>query len=103
MRVLGRRAFPRFRTLGGWFGRLRTSKQVGINLAAPDLTVISDSPGVVDVEVELALLRGDDQLDVKVRVVATCPQVVNGVLRHQLELEVLDAPGVATGMRVWGR
>jgi hypothetical protein len=103
MRVLGRRAFPRFRTLGAWFGRLRTSRQVGVNLAAPGLTVISDSPGVVDEEFTLALVRGGDQVDVKVRVVATSPQVVNGVLRHQLELEMLDAPTVAAEMRVWAR
>jgi hypothetical protein len=103
MRVLGRRAFPRFRTLGAWFGRLRTSRQVGINLAAPGLTVISDSPGVVDQEFTLALVRGGDQMDVKVRVITTSPQVVNGVLCHQLELEVLDAPPIATEMRVWAR
>jgi len=76
---------------------------VGINLAAAGLTVISDRPGVVDEEFTLALLRGGDQVDVKVRVVATSPQVVNGVLRHQLELEVLDAPSVAAGTRVWAR
>jgi len=76
---------------------------VGINLAAPGLTVISDRPGVVDEEFTLALLRGGDQVDVKVRVVATSPQVVNGVLRHQLELEVLDAPSVAAGTRAWAR
>jgi len=103
MRVSGRRAFPRFRTFGAWFGRLRTSRQVGVNLAAPALTVISESPGVIDEEFTLGLVRGGDQVDVKVRVIATSPQVVNGVLRHQLELEVLDAPAVATETRVWAR
>jgi hypothetical protein len=76
---------------------------VGVNLAAPGLTVISDSPGVVDEEFTLALVRGGDQVDVKVRVVATSPQVVNGVLRHELELEMIDAPPVAADMRVWAR
>ena len=58
MRVSGRRAFPRFRTLGAWLGRLRISKQVAVNLTEPGLTVISDSPGVVDEEFSLALVYG---------------------------------------------
>ena len=74
----GRRAFPRFRTLRAWSGRLRASRQVAVNLTEPGevLTVISDGPGVVDEELTLALVQGGEQVEVKVRVVATMPQVL---------------------------
>ena len=103
MRVSGRRAFPRFRTLGAWFGTLRTSTQVVVNLTAPGLAIISDSPGVVDDEFSLALVYGGRQVDLKVRVVATSPQVLDGVFCHQLKLEVLDEQSASADVRVWTR
>ena len=103
MRVSGRRVFPRFRTLGAWLGQLRISKQVSVDLTAPGLTVISDSPGVVDEEFSLALVYGGRHVDVKVRVVATSPQVLDGVLCHQLNLEVLDNQSASADLRVWTR
>jgi hypothetical protein len=103
MRVSGRRAFPRFRTLGAWFGTLRTSAQVVVNLTAPGLAIISDRPGVVDDEFSLALVYGGRQVDVKVRVVATSPQVMDGVFCHQLKLEVLDEQNASPDVRVWTR
>ena len=103
MRVSGRRSFPRFRTLGAWLGRLRISKQVIVNLTEPGLTVISDSPGVVDEEFSLSLVYGGRQVDAKVRVVATSPQVLEGVLCHQLNLEVLDDQSAPADLRVWTR
>ena len=103
MRVSGRRAFPRLQTLGAWLGRLRISKQVAVNLTEPGLTVISDSPGVVDEEYSLALVYGGRHVDVKVRVVATSPQVLEGVLCNQLTLDVLDDQSASTDLRVWTR
>jgi hypothetical protein len=103
MRVSGRRVFPRFRTFGAWLGQLRISKQVAVDLTEPGLTVISDSPGVVDEEFSLALVYGGRHVDVKVRVVATSPQVLEGVLRHQLKLDVLDDQSASTDLRVWTR
>ena len=103
MRVSGRRVFPRFRTFGAWLGQLRISKQVAVDLTEPGLTVISDSPGVVDEEFSLALVYGGRHVDVKVRVVATSPQVMEGVLRHQLKLDVLDDQSVSTDLRLWTR
>ena len=101
----GRRTFPRFRTLRAWSGRLRASRQVAVNLTEPGevLTVISDGPGVVDEELTLALVQDGEQVDVKVRVVATKPQMLNGVLRHHLTLEVLGAQMAAADTRLWTR
>ena len=103
MRVSGRRVFPRFRTFGAWLGQLRISKQVAVNLTEPGLSVISDSPGIVDEEFSLALVYGGRHVDVKVRVVATSPQVLDGVLCHQLNLEVLDNQNASADLRVWTR
>ena len=103
MGVSGRRAFPRFRTLGTWFGRLRTSRQVAVNLTEPGLTVISDRPGVVDEELTLSLVQRGEQVAVQVRVVATNPQVLNGVLCHQLKLEVLGAQPDSADSKAWAR
>ena len=69
----------------------------------PGLTVISDSPGVVDEEYSLALVYGGRHVDVKVRVVATSPQVLDGVLCHQLQLDVLDDQSASADLRVWTR
>jgi hypothetical protein len=103
MRVSGRRAFPRFRALGAWLGRLRTSRQVAIDVTVPALTVISDRPGVVDEELTLALVEGGEHVDVRVRVIATSPQVINGTLCHQLRLEVLAAPNASAETRTGTR
>jgi hypothetical protein len=80
-------------------GRLRTSRQVAVDLTAPGLTVISDRPGVVNEELTLALVERGEHVDVKVRVIATSPQVLNGVLCHQLRLEVLAAQSASAETR----
>ena len=103
MRVSGRRGFPRFRILGAWFGRLRTSRQVAVNPNEPGLTVISDRPGVVDEELTLALVQGGEQVAVQVRVVATSPHVLNGALCHELKLEVVGAQPDSTYSKAWAR
>jgi hypothetical protein len=76
---------------------------VVVNLTEPGLTIISDSPGVVDDEFTLALVQGSEQMDVKVRVVETSPQVLDGVLCHQLKLEVLGEQHASADVRVWTR
>ena len=103
MGVSGRSAFPRFRTLGSWFGRLRVSRQVAVNPTEPGLTVISDRPGVIDEELTLSLVQRGEQVAVQVRVVSTNPQVLNGVLCHQLKLEVLGAHSDSAESKAWAR
>jgi hypothetical protein len=76
---------------------------VALNLTEPGLTVVSDSPGVVDEEFSLALVYGGRHVDVKVRVVATNPQVRDGLLRHELQLEVLNDQSASPDLRVWTR
>jgi hypothetical protein len=56
-----------------------------------ELAVMSDVPGVVDEELTLGLLGPEGQLDVRVRVIDSNPQIVDGVVQHRLRLLMLDA------------
>jgi hypothetical protein len=105
MRVSGQRAFPRFRVFGAWLGRLRALRQVVVNLTGPGdvLNVISEGPAVVGDELTLALVEGSEHVDLKVRVVGTSPHVIDGVVRHQLTLEVLGTQVASTDTRGWQR
>jgi hypothetical protein len=95
MSVSGRRAFPRFRTLGAWSGRLRALRQVAVSPTEPGdlLTIVSDGPGIVGEELTLGLVKDAEQMVLKVRVIATKPELLDGVIRHQLQLEVLGFEG----------
>lgn len=56
-----------------------------------ELAVVSDVPGVVDEELTLGLLGPEGQLDVRVKVIESNPQIVDGIVRHRLRLLMLDA------------
>lgn len=56
-----------------------------------ELAVVSDVPGVVDEELMLGLLGPEGQLDVRVKVLESNPQIENGIVRHRLKLLMLDA------------
>jgi hypothetical protein len=53
--------------------------------------VMSDVPGVIDEELTLGLLGPEGQLDVRVKVLESNPQIENGIVRHRLKLLMLDA------------
>ena len=93
MRVPGQRRFPRFQVFGAWTGQLRALRQVDVapSESGGPLSVISDGPGVVGEELTLALVQGNDHVDVHVRVIATTPRVIDQRVRHQLQLEVIDS------------
>ena len=56
-----------------------------------ELTVVSDVPGVVDEELTLGLMGPEGQLDLRVRVLESNPQIVDGVVQHRVRLLMLDA------------
>jgi hypothetical protein len=103
--VSGRRAFPRFQTLSAWTGRLRASRQVAVNHAGPNdvLTIISDGPGVVGEELTLGLVKDGEQVSVTVRVIATSLEILDGVVRHRLKVEVLGTEGGRSKATWWAR
>ena len=89
----GQRGFPRFQVFGAWSGQLRALRQVDVALSevGRPLSVISDGPGVVGEKLTLALVQGNEHVDVHVRVIATTPRVIDQRLRHQLQLEVIES------------
>lgn len=72
---------------------MRVSCDVSVDreLFGSELTVLGDVPGVVDEELTLGLVGRDGQLDLRVRVLESRPQVANGVVRHRLRLLMMGA------------
>ena len=72
---------------------MRVSCDVSVDaaLCGSELTVLGDAPGVVDEELTLGLVGRDGQLDLRVRVLESRPQVANGVVRHRLRLLMMGA------------
>jgi voltage-gated potassium channel Kch len=64
---------------------------VATELVGGELAVMSDVPGVVDEVLTLGLLGPDGQLDVRVKVLESNPQIDDGIVRHRLKLLMLDA------------
>jgi len=56
-----------------------------------EFSVVSEEPGVVHEEMTLGLAGPEGRVDVRVRVLESHPQVVDGIVRHQLRLLMLDA------------
>ena len=64
---------------------------VATELVGGELAVMSDVPGVVDEVLTLGLLGPEGQLDVRVKVLESNPQIDDGIVRHRLKLLMLDA------------
>lgn len=76
-----------------WAGRMRISRDVAVQVgeASSEIAVLSDAPGIVDEELTLALVSSAGDMDLRVRVVDSRPQIVDGVLRHRVRLQLLSA------------
>ena len=77
--------------MGAWNGSMRTWRDVSIEVdeTAGAVSVVSDSPGVINEVLTLGLLGPEGQLDLRVRVVESNPQIVDGIVRHRLKLQML--------------
>jgi len=91
--VSGRRRHSRFRTLAAWSGKMRVWRDVSIYPTenGNEITVFSDTAGVVEEELTLGLMGPSGQVDLRVRVVESNPEIVDGVVQHRLRLLMLDA------------
>lgn len=90
--MAGRRFYSRFLSLMPRTGRMRVSRDVTVHLSdSGELAIVSDAPGVADEELTLALVSSAGELDLRVRVRDSIPEVVGGVLRHRVRLELLAA------------
>jgi hypothetical protein len=71
---------------------MRVGRDVSIASAqtAGELAVDSDVPGMVDEEFTLAVPGPEGRVDVRVKVIDSHPQIVDGLVRHRLRLRMLD-------------
>lgn len=71
--------------------RISCDVSVDADLFGSELTVLGDVPGVVDEEMTLGLVGRDGQMDLRVRVLESKPQITGGVVRHRLRLLMMGA------------
>ena len=81
------------RTLAAWNGTIRVWRDVSVaaDTLGRELSVVSDEPGVVHEEMTLGIASAEGRVDVRVRVLESQPQVMDGIVRHRLRLLMLDA------------
>jgi hypothetical protein len=90
--VAGRRFYSRFLSLIPSKGYMRISQDVTVHLTqSGELAVISDTPGVADEELTLVLVSSAGEVALRVRVRDSAPEIVGGVLRHRVHLDLLGA------------
>ncbi len=71
---------------------MRISQDVTVHLTqSGELTVVSDTPGVAEEELTLVLVGSAGEVDLRVRVRDSVPEIVGGVLRHRVRLDLLGA------------
>jgi hypothetical protein len=87
----GRRSHERFALSSPGTGSVQTLREVVVESGSPrEIVVLSRLPGVVNEELTLHLSGAAAELDVRVRVSASRPQMVAGHVRHRIRLEVLE-------------
>ena len=64
---------------------------VAVDAIGKELSVVSDEPAAVHEEMTLGLAGPEGRVDLRVRVLESHPQVVEGIVRHRLRLLMLDA------------
>ena len=89
----GRRIHARYERVTPWSGQMRISRDVSVQVdgTSNEITVLAEVPGVVDEELTLALVSNAGNMDLRVKVVDSRPQVVDGILRHRVRLQLLTA------------
>jgi hypothetical protein len=88
--VAGRRFYSRFLSLLPRTGLIRISRDVTVHLNdSGELAIVTDAPGVANEELTLAVVSSAGELDLRVRVRDSIPEIVGGVLRHRVRLELL--------------
>ena len=78
--------------MAAWNGTIRVWRDVSVarDGVGREVSVVSDEPGVLHEELTLGLAGPEGRVDVRVRVLESQPQVIDGIVRHRLRLLVLD-------------
>ena len=87
----GRRMNSRLRVEYPWSGTMRLSRQVSIHDATGQgIVVMSATPGVIDEELLLEMVNGEETARLRAKVVESRPVIVDGSVRHRVRLVVDD-------------
>ena len=62
-----------------------------------ELAILSETPGVVGEEMTLAVVSAQGEVELRVQIVASGPQIVGDVLRHRLQLRPIEDEEATVG------
>ena len=87
----GRRFYTRFEQGAPAEGRVQVLRDVAVRYdeCSGALSIVSDTAGVVGEDLTLAVVGAEGDLELRVQIVTSRPQIISGVLRHRLELRRL--------------
>lgn len=89
----GRRSHPRFAVAVPWSGSIRILRDVVLQRThAGELFAVSHAPAIVGEEMSLDVMGGGHSLELRVRVVESRPVIVDGAVRHRIQLSLIEAP-----------
>lgn len=88
----GRRFYTRFQQGAPSEGLIRVLRDVAVQYDefSGELTILSDTAGVIGEEMTLAVVSAEGDVELRVQIVGSRPEIVSGVLRHRLELRPLE-------------
>ena len=88
----GRRFYTRFQQGAPTEGSIRMLRDVAVQYDefSQELTILSDTAGVIGEEMTLAVVSAEGDVELRVQIVRSRPEIISGVLRHRLELRPLE-------------
>ena len=94
----GRRSHPRYFVASPWEGTVRVLRAVMIDRAGQsEFVAISHVAGVVGEEMSLDLIAAEVRHELRVRVLASQPVIIENTLRHRIQLSLI-APADTTSL-----
>lgn len=100
----GRRFYTRFQQGSPSEGLIRVLRDVAVQYDefSGELTILSDTPGVVGEELTLAVVSAEGDAELRVEIVGSRPEIVSGLLRHRLQLRSIEHDDIAVRSTVDG-
>jgi hypothetical protein len=63
---------------------------VQLDKTSGELSILSEAPGVEGEEMTLAVASAGGEMELRVRVAGSQPQILSGVLRHRVTLQLVS-------------
>jgi hypothetical protein len=93
----GRRSHPRYFVAAPWEGTVRVLRAVMIDRAGQnEFVAISHAAGVVGEEMSLDLIAAGARHELRVRVLASQPVIIENTLRHRIQLSLIASAETAS-------